>query len=58
MTKDARELRCVVRYLPNGLDLRVMQGGDFRRTELHKDAPSAELRATEWRKALVERGWN
>jgi hypothetical protein len=57
VTKDTRELRCVARYLPAGLDLRVMQGDDFRRTELHKDAPSVQARAEEWRSALLERGW-
>ena len=30
VTKDTRELRCVVRYLPNGLDLRLMLGDEFR----------------------------
>jgi hypothetical protein len=58
VTKDTRELRCVVRYLPRGLDLRLMLGEEFRRTELLKDAPSAEARASEWREALLERGWN
>ena len=40
VTKDTRLLRCVVRYLPHGLDLRLMLGDEFRTTELHKDAPS------------------
>ena len=49
VTKDMRELRCVVRYLPHGLDLRLMQGDEFRRTELLKDAAATETRAAEWR---------
>ena len=57
VTKDTRELRCVVRYLPHGLDLRLMLGDEFRTTELHKDAPSVQARADEWRTALLERGW-
>ena len=57
MKKGDRELRCVVRYLPSGLDLRLMQGRDFRRTELHRDANAASARATEWRTILSERGW-
>ena len=57
VTKDVRELRCVVRYMPSGLDLRLMLGDEFRTTELHKDAPSVQARADEWRTALLERGW-
>jgi hypothetical protein len=58
ITKDTRQLRCVVRYMPSGLDLRLMLGDEFRTTELHKDAPSVEARADEWRTALLERGWH
>jgi hypothetical protein len=57
VTKPERELRCVVRYLPTGLDLRLMQGDDFRRTELHQDAAAVSAKATEWKTALLERGW-
>ena len=57
VTKDVRELRCVVRYMPSGLALRLMLGDEFRNTELHKDAPSVQARADEWRTALLERGW-
>jgi hypothetical protein len=57
VTKDTRELRCIVRYMPSGLDLRVMLGGEFRRSELHRDAP-IQARANEWRAALLERGWH
>ena len=52
-----RELRCVARYLPSGIDLRLMQGQEFRRTELHGDADAATAKATEWKAALLERGW-
>jgi hypothetical protein len=45
VSKDTRELRCVVRYMPHGMDLRLMQNDEFRRTELLKDAPSVEARA-------------
>jgi hypothetical protein len=55
--KGARTLRCVARYLPSGIDLRLLEGDDFRRTELHKDADLAELKATGWRQVLEERGW-
>jgi hypothetical protein len=55
--KADRELRCVARYLPIGIDLRLMQGDDFRRTELHKNADAANAKSAEWKMALVERGW-
>lgn len=57
VSKDTRELRCMARYTPSGIDLRLMQGDDFRRTELLKDAPSVEARAAKWRTALLDRGW-
>jgi hypothetical protein len=57
VTKGKRKLRCVARYLPIGIDLRLMERDDFRRTELHKDADLAEIRAMGWRQALEERGW-
>ena len=57
VSKDTRTLRCVARYLPIGIDLRLMQGEDFRRTEVHRDADAATAGAAEWRAALVENGW-
>jgi hypothetical protein len=57
VSKDTRTLRCVARYLPIGIDLRLMQGEDFRRTEVHRDADAATARAAEWRSALVEHWW-
>jgi hypothetical protein len=57
VSKATRTLRCVARYLPIGIDLRLMQGEDFRRTQVHRDADAATARAAEWKAALVERGW-
>jgi hypothetical protein len=57
VSKDKRTLRCVGRYLPIGIDLRLMHGEDFRRTEVHRNADAANARAAEWRSALEERGW-
>ena len=57
VTKGTRTLRCVARYLPLGIDLRLMESDDFRRTELQKDADLAEIRSMEWRQALEERRW-
>jgi hypothetical protein len=57
VTKGTRTLRCVARYLPIGIDLRLMEGDDFQRTEVHKDGDLAEIKATGWRQVLEERGW-
>jgi hypothetical protein len=55
--KGDRELRCVAHYLPNGIDLRLMEGSDFRRTQLAKDAPAVNALAENWKTALKGRGW-
>jgi hypothetical protein len=55
--KASRELRCVAVYLPTGIDLRLMEGQDFRRTQLVKDAPEADAKSQAWREALIERAW-
>jgi hypothetical protein len=34
-----------------------LRGQVFRRTELHRDADTATAKATEWKTALLERGW-
>jgi hypothetical protein len=47
----------LLRYLPTGLDLRLMKSDDFHRTELHRDADAANAKAAEWKTALMERGW-
>jgi hypothetical protein len=57
VSKNGRELRCVAVYLSSGIDLRLLDGDDFRRTQLVKDAPAVEELANGWRNALVERGW-
>jgi hypothetical protein len=57
VTKDNRSLRCIVHYLSSGLDLRLLEGDGFRRTQLCKTAPEANELAEGWKKALVERGW-
>ena len=55
--KDSRELRCVAVYMPTGIDLRLMEGEDFRRTELLRDGPAVEARAQGWRGKLRGKGW-
>jgi hypothetical protein len=56
--KGERELRCVAVYLPIGIDVRLFEGTDFRRTQLTHDAPECESVSREWRKKLIEeRDW-
>src|SRR5438094_861643 len=40
--KGERELTCVAHYLPIGIDVRLLEGDDFRRTQLCKIAPGVE----------------
>ena len=51
-------LRCVAVYLSIGVDLRLMEADDFRRTELIKQPEHVEARASEWKTALLERAWS
>lgn len=55
--KNGRTLRCVAVYVPTGIDLRLMEQGDFRRTQLAKDAPESEALSATWRQALIVQGW-
>jgi len=57
LTKGDRLLRCVVQYLPSGIDLRLMEGSGFRRTQLCSDVPGVEHLSHEWRQDLLDRGW-
>jgi len=45
-------------HLPIGVDLRLLEGDDFRRTKLCKDAPEAHDLADKWHAALIDIGWN
>jgi hypothetical protein len=56
-TKDARELRCIARHLPTGVDLQVFERDQFRRSQLCPTAPEARTLAETWRKALIASGW-
>jgi hypothetical protein len=57
LRKGDRELRCIAHYLASGIDLRLLEGDAFRRTQLCRTAVEAEAVSTSWRTALVERGW-
>ena len=55
--EDGKELRAVAVHLPNGIDLRLMDGDDFRRTELLRDALALQAKAEEWKAKLAAAGW-
>jgi hypothetical protein len=55
--KDGRTLRCIAVYVPIGIDVRLMDGADFRRTQLVKDAPESQALSESWREALIGHGW-
>ena len=55
--KGDRELRAVAVYLPTGIDLRLLERDDFRRTELCRDGPALHARAAQWRAKLQDSGW-
>jgi hypothetical protein len=57
LTKGERELKCFAVYLPSGVDVRVFEIGDMRRTQLVKDGPHAEALADEWRAKAEAVGW-
>jgi hypothetical protein len=42
ITKGNRRLDCFAVYLPTGIDLRLMEGAEFRRTQLLHDAPTVK----------------
>ena len=55
--KGERELRCSAVYLPTGIDLRLMESDEFRRTQLCPDAPSLHAISANWHSRLVEARW-
>ena len=55
--KGERTLVCLAVDVTNGFDLRLMDGGEFRRTELFPELATVKTRAGEWLTALKERGW-
>jgi hypothetical protein len=57
VSKSDRQLRCIAVYLPSGIDVRLMEGDNFRRTQLCRDAPAVQALSAEWRLALLARDW-
>ena len=55
--KGERELRCVALYLPIGIDVRLFEGADFRRTQLVRDAIESMAVSDGWKRKLLEREW-
>lgn len=58
MSKADRQLRCIAVYLPTGIDMRLMEGDDFRRTQLVTNAPAAHKNAAKWQALLRSGGWH
>jgi hypothetical protein len=55
--KADRELRCIACHLPGGINLRLIEGEELRRTELFQEAQQLEQCAQLWRSKLTDRGW-
>ena len=58
VSRPGRVLRCVAVRLPIGIDLRLMEGDDFRRTVWCRDAHDLGERADEWKAKLLGAGWS
>jgi hypothetical protein len=50
MQKGEREVRCVAVYLPSGVDLRLIEGGELQRTELFRDGVSVVAAGRRWQR--------
>lgn len=58
MRKGDRELQCVAVYLPNGVDVRLLERDEMLRTRLATDALSAQGVSAEWARTLRGVGWS
>ena len=52
-----RELRCLVHYMPSGLDLRSCSATSSVLPSSTRTRRAVQARADEWKIALLERGW-
>jgi hypothetical protein len=57
MQKAERTLTCLAVYMPHGVDVRLLEDGDVRRTQLVSDGPQAEVLADAWKTAAQKLGW-
>ena len=55
--KGSRELVCVAVYMSHGVDLRLLEDGDIRRTRLHRRPETVAAKSAEWRDKLLAGGW-
>jgi hypothetical protein len=53
-----RSLSCLAVRLPIGMDLRLMEGDDFRRTVWCQNPHDLRERADEWKAKLLGAGWS
>jgi hypothetical protein len=51
LRKEGREVRCVAQYLSTGIDLRLLEGDGFRKTQLCHSPTAANILAEQWRLA-------
>lgn len=56
-TRGDRRLQCEALHLPSGLDVRLVEAGEFRRTSLCRDVPAVTALVAHWKARLVEAGW-
>jgi hypothetical protein len=57
LRKGDRELRCMAYHVPTGVNLRLIEGEESRRTEFFEEGPQSEQCAQLWRRKLTDRGW-
>jgi hypothetical protein len=50
-------LGCLAVYLSTGIDVRLFEGADFRRTQLVRDAIESTALSDSWTRKLLEREW-
>jgi hypothetical protein len=56
LNKERRELVCLAVYLPIGVDVRLMEGMDFRRTRLVRDAIECTAVSDDWKTEVGRAG--
>lgn len=55
--KGSRQLVCVAVHMSHGVDLRLLEDGDIRRTRLHRQPETVADASAEWRAKLQATGW-